>query len=160
MAQTARNFADYAIGLKAAVEEEYVGEVFFETLAGYHDGAARQALLLMVEIERAVIAATMPAIRRNHLQLRDAESLRAEGRAEAAAILDMSWQDFLNTIVADYPAYLDEFQQVARLAPPSDAAEAQLLIDHEVALIDFAVASLRGDPDCNGILERFLAKVT
>lgn len=159
MAQTARHFGDYKMGLKAAVEEEYMGEALFDTLAGYHDGKARQAFLLMAEIERAVIEATMPAIRRNDLRLRDAESLRAEGRAEAEAMRDLSWQDFLNHVVTDYPAFLEEFEQVARLAPPPDAAEAQLLFDHEVAFIDFAACCLRGDPDCNSVLDRFLARV-
>ncbi|NDW45633.1 hypothetical protein [Ruegeria sp. PrR005] len=160
MAQTARHITDYATGLRAMFEEEYMGEGLFEALAGYHDGVARQAFLLMAKIERAMIAATESAIRRNGLQIRDPESLRAEGRAEAETMRIMSWPDFLDLIVTDYPAFLDEFEQVAQLAPPCDAVEAQLLIDHEVAFIDFAVACRRGDPDSLGVLESFLARIT
>ena len=160
MAQTARLFADYVTALQLVVEEEFIGEALFETLAGHHDGVARQAFFLMAKIERAMIAATEPAIRRNGLQLRDPESLRAEGRAEAETMRDMSWQQFLDHAIADYPAFLEEFDQIARIAPPSDTAEAQILLDHEVAFIEFARAARKGDPESNRILENFLAGIS
>ncbi|MDI3337958.1 hypothetical protein QKW60_16240 [Defluviimonas aestuarii] len=160
MAQSTRHFADYLTGLRTMFEEEYVGEGLFETLAGYHDGVARPAFLLMAKIERAMIAVTEPAIHRNGLQIRDPESLRAEGRDEAETMRTMSWPDFFEHVVTDYPAFLDEFEQVAQLAPPCDAADAKLLIDHEVAFIDFAVACRRGKPDSMEVLESFLARIT
>jgi len=160
MAQVARKFTYYAEALTCALEEEFMGEGHFQALADHHDGSARQAFLLMAAIERAVIVALEPAICRNGLQLRDPEALRAEGRAEAEQLRGMTWSDFLDHVTEDYPAFLHEFEQVARLAPPEDVADAQLLIDHEIALIDFAAACQRGDADSLDILAAFLARVT
>ena len=54
---------------------------------------------------------------------------------------------------------IKESERVAHLAPPEDAAEAQLLIDHEVGFIDFAAACRAGDPRCTDVLTALLDRV-
>jgi hypothetical protein len=159
MSQQPRVFTAYAPALQLFLEEEYLGDAFFDTLAGFHDGKARQALMLMAEIERSVIAAMQPAIARHGLKLADAEGLREEGRREAESMRDMSWADFLSGVDQDYPAFLDEFQQLFRLAPEADMADAQLLLDHEIALMDFAAAERNAAPDSMDFLFAFLRSV-
>ena len=158
MTPSARIFPDYYSALRIAVEEEFMGDALFAALADVHHGDAREALLLMSAIERAVIAATAETVRRNGLQLDDPETLRSQGRDEAEKLRDMSWSDFIDRVLNDYPAYLPEFQQVVDLAPIADKAAAQLLYDHEVALIEFAKAYRAGDPESLGILRTFLAE--
>ena len=160
MSQQPRLFTDFAPALQLCLEEEFIGDALFDTLAGFHDGKARQALQLMAQIERAVIAVMQPAIARHGLTLANPEDLRAEGRTEAVAMRAMSWAEFLTHIDKDYPAFLDEFQQLFRLAPQSDKADAQLLLDHEVALMDFAAAERNGDPGSFGILTAFLRRLS
>lgn len=160
MSQQPRLFPAYAPALQLVLEEEFLGDAFFDTLAGFHDGRARRALLLMSAIERGVIAAMQPAIARHGLTLADPEGLRQEGRREAEAMREMSWADFLTHVDEDYPAFLDEFQQLFRLAREADKADAQLLLDHEIALMDFAAAERNGDPNSIDLLAAFLGRVT
>ena len=159
MPQQPRVFTAYAPALQLFLEEEFLGDALFDTLAGFHAGKARQALHLMAEIERGVIAAMQPAIARHRLTLANPEDLRAEGRTEASAMRALSWADFLNHVDQDYPAFLDEFEQLFRLAPEADKADAQLLLDHEVALMDFAAAERNGDPSSIAILSTFLGRL-
>lgn len=156
MSQQPRIFTDFAPALQLCLEEEFIGEALFDTLAGFHDGRARQALQLMAQIERAVIAAMQPAIARHSLTLANPEDFRAEGRTEAKVMRTMSWPDFLHRVDVDYPAFLDEFEQLFRLAPQADKADVQLLLDHEIALMDFAAAERKGESDSLDILTAFL----
>ena len=160
MAPSARIFTDYRVALKTVIEEEYVGEGYFATLADIHTNEASDALHIMAEIERAVITALQSVIHRNHLQLQDRDSLRDEGRREAEGIRLTSWPDILKHIVDDYPVFLEEFEQIAGLGPKTDAAELQLLVDHEIAVIDFATAALQGEPNSIEILEQFLNRIS
>ena len=59
-----RSFPTPADGLRAFYEEEISGETFFATLASFHSGEAREALLLMSAIEGAMLEVLAPMARR------------------------------------------------------------------------------------------------
>ena len=160
LSQQPRIITDFAPTLQLFLEEEFIGDALFDALANFHEGRARQAFQLMAEIERGVIATMGPAIARHGLKLADPEGLREDGRCEAEAMRDMSWSDFLSHVDEDYPAFVDELEQLFRLAPKADKADIQLFLDHEVALIDFAAAEQNGDPKSVDILTAFLQRVT
>ena len=66
----------------------------------------------------------------------------------------------MSVMLRDYPVYLEEFSALKPAAPSAAAAEAaQLLIDHEIAIIDMARAELAGDPSPCASLDRYLARV-
>jgi hypothetical protein len=159
MTQEPRTFSAYAPTLKLFLEEEVLGDALFGTLASFHQGRAHEALQLMAAIERAMVVALQPALDRHGLTLADLEGLREEGRSEAEAMRNMTWADFLDHIEADYPAFLDEFGQLLRLAPEADKADAQLLFDHEVALMDFAAAERQEAAGSLEILSSFLQRL-
>ena len=94
MSQQPRVFSEFAPALKLVIEEEFVGDALFDTLALFHDGRTRAAFHLMAAIERGVIAAMQPAIVRHGLTLADPESLRADGRREAEVMRSTSWLSF------------------------------------------------------------------
>ena len=160
MPQQPRIFPDFASALQLSLEEEFLGDALFDALACFHEGKARQALRLMAEIERGVISAMQPAIVRHGLKLADPEGLYEEGRREADAMRSMSWANFLIHVDEDYPAFLTEFEQLFRLAPEADKADAQLLLDHEVALMNFAAAERNGDPNSIEILTAFIRRIS
>lgn len=63
-------------------------------------------------------------------------------------------------MLRDCPDYLEEFSALKPAAPSAAAAEAaQLLIDHEIAIIDMARAELAGNPSPCASLDRNLARV-
>ena len=83
----------------------------------------------------------------------------AEGQREAEALRSVGWQDLLRRMCEEYPVFVAEFDAVAKAADEAERADAQLLLDHEVALLDYAAAALAGRKDSLHILERFLAKL-
>ena len=159
MPQQPRVFTDFVPTLQLFIEEEFQGEALFGRLAEYHKGKARHAFQLMAGIESGMIAAMQSAIVRHGLQLADPQVLYEEGRREADAMSSITWSEFLNHVQEDYPAFNDELAQLLRIAPVPDRADAQLLVDHELAFTNFAAAERRGDPNSLDILTAFLRRI-
>ena len=158
MAPTPRIFADYRAALTVTVEEEISGVSYFAALAGFHEGAARRALMTMSQIEAAMVAAVLPLAGRRGLTLPGVEALQAMGRVDAQTQAGQTWPQFLQHVHTDYPAYMDEFRQLSALAPDEDQAFVQLLTDHEQAFIDFAELERAGLPGAQAVLDRLLAR--
>jgi hypothetical protein len=160
MPQTSRVFTDFVPTLQLFIEEELQGEALFRRLADYHQGKTRNVFQIMAAIESGVIAAMQPAIVRHGLELANPKTLYEEGRREADAMSSMTWAEFLKHVHEDYPAFNDEFDQLLRLAPATDRADVQLLVDHELAFTNFVAAERRGDPNSLDILTAFLRRVS
>lgn len=158
MAQVPRTFTDYRAALVMAVQEEIVGEAYFSRLAELHPGRGRQALTLLARVEAATATATRPLVERHGLTLDSAEALRAAGRAEADRDGATPWPAFVAAMAENYPAFTAEFEQIAALAPPEDATLCAVLVDHEVAAVDFARLEAAGNADSFAPLEAFLAR--
>ena len=154
-----RTFASAAEGLCAFYEEEISGEAFFSTLASFHSGEASEALGLMSLIEGAMLKVLAPMAKRLGVDPARAAAIRAEGQREAEALRSVGWHDLLRRMCEEYPVFVAEFEAVAMAAEEAERADAQLLLDHEVALLDFAAAALAGRKDSLQILEGFLAKL-
>ena len=160
MPQQPRIFTDFVPTLQLFIEEEFQGEAFFGGLAGYHRGSARHVFQLMAAIESGVVAAMQPAIARHGLKLADPKALYEDGLREAEAMGAMTWVEFLYHVDQDYPAFNDELEQLLRLAPAADRADAQFLVDHELAFTNFAAAERHGDPNSLDILIAFLLRLS
>lgn len=154
-----RTFASAAEGLCAFYEEEISGEAFFSTLASFHSGEASKALGLMSSIEGAMLQALAPMAKRLGVDPARVAAIRAEGQREAEALRGLGWHDLLRRMCEEYPVFVAEFETVAKAADEEERAEAQLLLGHEVALLNFAAAALAGRDDSLQILKGFLAKL-
>jgi dimethylamine/trimethylamine dehydrogenase len=153
-----RVFPDYATALRLCYEEELSGEGYFAGLAGQFTGRPRDALLLMARMERVTAAALRAPLARHRIAAADDAALIARGAAEASAQAGIAWEALTRRMAEDYPAYLEEFGQLLRLAPAADAAPAALALEHERVLIDFAHREIAGDPASLAPLEAFLAR--
>ncbi len=158
MTATPRQFTDYKHGLLVAIEEEVGGAALFAALAQMHVGEARRALGLMVAIEMAVLTCAAPILAGYGLVMAPVKDLEAEAKAEAQGMAHQTWDDILDHMIADYPAFTAEFEQVALMAPAADAPLMRLLVDHENAFIDYATAARAGRGDALAILEAFLLR--
>ena len=154
-----RSFPTPADGLRAFYEEEISGETFFASLASFHSGEAREALLLMSAIEGAMLEVLAPMARRLGVDPARAAAIRDEGRTEAEALKSLGWTEMLDRMCLDYPVFVAEFEAVANAAAPEDRDGARLLLDHEVALLDYARAARDGRQDSLMILEGFLSRL-
>lgn len=156
MAQKHREFSDYRTALILSYDEEISGEAYFERLATFFAGRSSQALLLLARIERVTAAAIRPLLDRHGFVATDHSRLRADGLAEANRKSGVSWQELVEGMAVDFPAFVEEFEQVERLAPASDRELIRVLTDHEVAGIEFARREVTADPRSLDPLKDFL----
>ena len=142
-------------------EEEVMGEAYFLGLAGHFDGSdAREKLALLAEVERRAAEAVRPLLDKYALAPRDESVLKPLGEADVEPHRRYSWAQLMAYMAARYPAYLDAFAALERLAPEADLPALRLLTDHEVAAIDFANKELAGDSDSLASIREFLDRRT
>jgi hypothetical protein len=113
----------------------------------------------MSAIEGAMIEALAPMARRLGIDPARTAAIRDEGRTEAEAMETLGWPEILNRMCLDYPVFVAEFEAVANAATYEDQEGARLLLDHEVALLDYARAAKEGRSDTLLILESFLKRL-
>ncbi len=158
MAVSARIFPDYHSALLICYEEEVSGEGYFAGLADQFTGRPREALLMIAHMERVTAAVLRPLIAVHGLRTEDQSALLARGRAEAGRQQGITWESLTRRMAEDYHVYMDEFDQLSRLAPEADQVTASIASDHEQALIDFARLETAGDPESLKPIEKFLAR--
>lgn len=154
----ARAFDTFKDGFRVAYEEEISGETYFARLAEFQTGRAREALELMAAMEVVTARAIEPVLARNGILTTPVDQLRQEGRVEAERLAHVSATELFTTMRDTYDAYVAEFEATKAQAPDADRPAMQILIDHEVALIDFARAELQGDADSLQPLQDYLAR--
>ncbi len=138
-------------------EEEVMGVAYFHGLAEHIGGAAERAkLVLLAEVERRAAEVVRPLLDRHGLVPRDESVLKALGAAHVETHRGYSWTEFVAYMAARYPAYLDEFEALERLAPEDDLPALKVLTDHEVVAIEFANKEIAGDPDSLAPLREYL----
>jgi hypothetical protein len=157
MVRNVRVFSDYEAALILSYEEEISGEAYFARLAEFYSGRPSQALLLLGEIETCTAAAIRPLLDRHKLVTADPAGLWAIGRAEAEIHNGDTWPTLVAHMVKKFPDYVEEFEQIERLAPAGDQDLIGVLKAHEVAAIEFARKEADGRPDSLAPLEAFLA---
>jgi hypothetical protein len=153
-----RPIADYTEALVMSLEEEISGEVYFERLATFFSGRERLALLMLAAVEAATAEAMRPLALRRKLKISDFAKLRDTGLAEADRRLDLSWAQLVEEMASTFPAFVEEFECMERLAPADDREVIQILVAHEVAAVAFAKLEANGDPESLRPLEGFLAR--
>lgn len=155
---SARDFPDFNSALLAAYEEEVSGEGYFAGLAEQFSGRPRDILLMIAHMEHVTARCLNTLIERHGIITADQDALMAGGKAEAAAQMGVTWASLVRTMAEDYPVYMQEFDQLVRLAPDTDHAQVATAYAHEQALIDFARREMAGGPHSLEPIEQFLAR--
>ncbi|MEZ5732045.1 MAG: hypothetical protein R3D97_06940 [Paracoccaceae bacterium] len=156
MATAARHFASFDAALKTALEEEISGETYFAAMADAIGGKEGDALRLMAAMERETVRLLTPVAARAGIVIADQATLRAEGRAEGLDTARRGWDELVRDMSEDFGAYVEEFLWLRDAAPPADRDRLQFLVDHEVAIIDFAHAWRDGGDDPMAPLRAYL----
>ena len=161
MAQPQTATKAYLKTLLEYYEDEVMGVPYFQGLAEHIDGGAeREKLILLADVERRAAEVTRPLLDKHGLVPRDAAVLESLGAGHVARHRHYSWADFVAYMAARYPAYIDEFEALERLAPEDDLPALKLLTHHEVVAIDFANKEIAGDPDSLAPLREYLDRPT
>ncbi len=138
-------------------EEEVMGEAYFYGLADHIGGAAeREKLALLAAVERRAADVVRPLLEKHGLVPRGESVLKALGEADVERHRHYSWMELMAYMAGRYPAYLDDFEALERLAPEDDMPVLKLLTHHEVVAIDFADKEIAGDPDSLASIREYL----
>jgi hypothetical protein len=128
-----------------AYQGEVLGEAFFLGVADRLDDAERaNKMRVLATLERRTKEAVAPALERAGISTEpDAEMLTvAEALAPDSA--SSSWEVFMSSVVHVTDQYLPLYRRIGEL-DPIERETANLLVGHEIALGDFALAELAGD---------------
>lgn len=138
---------DHLDDFRVAYEGEVAGEVYFATMASWHTGDARHALGLFAQVERITSTALRPVVLELGVAVADPATLRQRGIENAEAERTLSWDELVIDMCEHYPRYVREFERMLAISPPQYRAAAQLMLDHEVALVDAAQLLRDGMPN-------------
>ncbi len=109
-------------------EEEVMGEAYFYGLADHIGGAVeREKLALLAEVERRAADVVRPLLEKHGLVPRDESVLKALGEADVERHRHYGWMELMVYMAGRYPAYLDDFEALERLAPEDDMPALKLL---------------------------------
>jgi hypothetical protein len=139
-------------------EAEVKGEAYFQGLADHiGDSAEHEKLALLAAVEHHAAAMTRPLVDSHGLTPRNETELLAMGKAGVARHRDFDWLAFVDYMLVRFPAYIDEFETLERMAPDADLPILKFLTLHEVVTIDFAKMEKAGDPNSMAPLHEYLA---
>jgi len=154
----ARKFLSFDEGLKTSFEEEVLGEAFFRELAQHQTPANRITLLMFAEIERITISSIEHLIAKYNIVTTDIDSLRKDGTSKAASLKHENWHVIIAKIIENYPIFIGEFRSLRDMAADKDTAAIDILIEHEQAMLDFAIRQQAGAANPRMPLETFIQK--
>lgn len=154
----ARKFLSFDEGLKTSFEEEVLGEAFFRELAQHQTPANRITLLMFAEIERITISSIEHLIAKYNIVTTDTDSFRKDGTGKAASLKHENWHVIIAKIIENYPIFIDEFHSLRDMAADKDTAAIDILIEHEQAILDFAIRQQAGAANPRMPLETFIQK--
>ena len=149
--------ANYHETLLLYYEEEVMGVAYFRGLADQIGGdGVREKFELLAAVERRAAEVTRPLLDKHGLAPRGEAELAALGRSHVARHQNLSWPEFVAYMAERYPAYVDMFEALERMAPADDRPALEVLTRHEVAAIDFAKRELAGDADSTAPLRAYI----
>jgi hypothetical protein len=152
------NNVDYVAALRSAYVGELVGERLYRELAVRRTSDDERAKLdAIASVERLTYERLRPIATRLGIQPVETE-WRPIVERRTAQLAPLCWSDFIDKALLDWPPYIARFAAIAPLAPPCDQAALTQLVDHEVALVEFArrERAAPGSAESLRVLQAFL----
>ena len=135
---------EYREGIRSAWQGEQWGKAFFERLAqATEDTGHRAKWQVLAELEEATGTRLAPLV-----DDRTAVSLDEEIRpldAPVVAYSQLPWPEAMQQMMTVLDPAIERFRELLAMAPEADNETLQILLDHEVALKQFAERELAGD---------------
>jgi hypothetical protein len=128
---------DYIEGLRQSYHGEIVAEGFYRRLAlGEPEGYRRTALSLIADVEDTTHRRLAPFAAALGITLtHEDRDRRIQTRIQNLGQFD--WDLFIRKAHREWPAYLDYFEHIERLAQARGEHGLKFLVDHERALLEF-----------------------
>lgn len=146
----------YLETLQLYYEEEIAGEAYFLALADRVDTPEAAAhLKLLAAVERHCAAIVAPLLAKHGLTPRPTPLLVDEGRAGADKG-PQTYPEMVAHMRKTFPAYVDDFEWLERLAPAEDLPVLRRMTEHEVVAIEFLEREAQGAANSAEPLTRYL----
>ena len=149
----------YLDALLQAYEAEVAGEAYFKTLTDvFSEPDHYEKLMLLAAVEQRTWKTLRPLIKRHRLEPLDNEALATRGQDWVKERAFRRWNDLLANMMTRYPGFIDKFKALAATGPVEDKGALEILVEHEVALLDFAAHEAAGDANSLALVRAFMAK--
>jgi hypothetical protein len=127
---------------------EVLGEAIFGALAQRESVPDRKAQLeALTLLERETKRLAEPIFEKNGLDRGDTDATLEVAAQLVTALEEVSWEDFLGSIVPLTEQFLVKYRQLVELAPDADErAIADAYVAHELALAAYARRALGQEP--------------
>lgn len=128
---------DYIEGIRRAYVGELAAARVYRLLAERRSDAGESAKLAAIaRVESCTAGVLEPVARRLGITCAsgDIDDI-VERRVQAMGML--SWPQFIEQALEDWPPYVARFAALHEMAPATDASALKWLLDHERALIEF-----------------------
>jgi hypothetical protein len=130
--------AGYREGIASAYKGEWIGENLYRELANRSIVEHQKAKLhAIADVEQYTFRRLKPIADRLGIDVAAGEWKRVVER-RATELYSVGWPDFIDKALRDWPPFIVRFEALLPLAPPPDTDAVRCLIDHEVALVEFA----------------------
>jgi hypothetical protein len=128
----------YRDGISWAYQGELIGESVYRELANRSiSGDQKAKLRAIADVEEYTSWRLKPIAERLGIEVSDAQRLGVIER-RVSKLQSLTWPDFIEKALRDWPPYIARFEALKQLAPAGDVDIIQWLVDHEVALVAFA----------------------
>jgi hypothetical protein len=146
----------YVEAFRQAFEGEMIGERLYRKLAmECSDADHRSKLSAISEVEASTHVRLKHIADRLQIEASETTINRTVER-RITELRRLSWGEFIQQAVLEWPPYLARFEELRQSAAPGDAQSLQVLEDHERALIQFANLEHRGSQDSLAALSTYL----
>jgi hypothetical protein len=131
-------FREYTDGLRQAYEGELVGERSYRLLAMHCTGkVCRASFGAIADVERCTHTVLAPIALR--LQIHPVEAdLWSRVERRVLQLKRLSWSEFIEMALVEWPPYIAVFEALALMAPPGDGPSLAFVVKHERVLVEFA----------------------
>jgi hypothetical protein len=146
----------YADAIRRAYEGEIVGERLYRALALECSDTDQRSKLSAIS---AIEAATHERLKHiaDRLQIDPSQAaIQCTVERRLAQLRLLSWGQFIQQAVLEWPPYLARFEVLRRSAASGDEESLQFLEDHERALVEFANLEHSGSENSLSTLSTFL----
>ena len=137
---------DFKKGLMEMYQGEVIGEVAHNLLLDYYDDPVhRYKVAVIMQLETETKARLRPAVMALGLDPAELEASRETGRAFAASMKGLSWNEAMAMMRDGVKPYIDRYLEVEAMAPAEYRDVARSMVVHEQSIYRFAELEAMGD---------------
>lgn len=132
-------------GLAALYQGEILGEVLFDQMLYlFDDKEIQYKIFVLMQLETETKARLRPFMVSLGLDFKEQAAFRDIGMQMAEAMKGKSWHEVMSIIIDAVKPAVQQYKEIASIAPPQYSKLAESMVVHEQSIVDFAELELAG----------------